>query len=281
MAHPTLRERDISIDGVRSHVLEGGPDGPDAVVFVHGNPGSSRDWRPLATAVSAVARVFVPDMPGFGRADKPAVGFEYTVAGYARHLGRLLDAVGIRRAHLVLHDFGGPWGLTWAAGHPDGFRSVVLIDTGVLPGYVWHIFAQIWMTPALGEALQLATNRLLFFSLIKLGNPQLPDDFVDAMYDDYDEGTRRAVLSLYRATPDVGAVTVALSERLQPLQRPALVIWGRHDPYIDATYATRQAGTFAVKDVVVLAGGHWPFAEDPQAVLNEMIPFLRARIGGG
>ncbi len=97
----------------------------EAVVFVHGNPGSSRDWQTLAAAVAEFGRAVALDMPGFGRADKPRE-FDYTVPGYARHLAGALTELGIRRAHLVLHDFGGPWGLSWEAGHPQEFASATL-----------------------------------------------------------------------------------------------------------------------------------------------------------
>ncbi len=49
-------------------------------------------------------------MPGFGRADKPE-DFDSTVAGYARHLDGVMVELGIRPAYLMVHDFGGPWGL--------------------------------------------------------------------------------------------------------------------------------------------------------------------------
>src|SRR3712207_8713221 len=50
----------------------------------------------------------------------------------------LLPIFGVRRAHLVLHDFGGPWGLHWAADHPDRFASATLVGIGVLRDYRWH-----------------------------------------------------------------------------------------------------------------------------------------------
>jgi pimeloyl-ACP methyl ester carboxylesterase len=81
---------------------------------VHGNPGSSLDWARLAREVGEFGRAVAMDMPGFGAADKPP-HFDYSVPGYARFLGRLLSERRIRRAHLVLHDFGGPWGIAWAA----------------------------------------------------------------------------------------------------------------------------------------------------------------------
>src|SRR5689334_18365844 len=135
--------RDLSIDGVNTPVFDSDPSGrAEAVVFVHGNPGPSDDWEAIAPDVAAFSRVVAMDMPGYGRADRPR-SFDYTVPGYVRHLGRLLDTLGIRRAHLVLHDFGGAWDLGWAAQHPDAVASVTLVNTGILAGYRWHKFARI------------------------------------------------------------------------------------------------------------------------------------------
>jgi pimeloyl-ACP methyl ester carboxylesterase len=118
-------------------------------------------------------------MPGFGQADKPA-DFSYTVQGYADYLAGLIQALGIRRVHLVLHDFGGPWGLAWAAAHPDSFASVVLINTGLLLGYRWHYLARIWRMPMIGELFQMTATRPGFHLLLKHGNPRgLPREFVD------------------------------------------------------------------------------------------------------
>ena len=280
MPASTLQARHIAVDGVRSLVRESGGEQGEAVVFVHGNPGSSRDWLELAGQVSAFARVVAPDMPGFGQSDKPA-DFEYTVTGYARYLGGLLDVLGVSRVHLVLHDFGGPWGLAWAAAHPERLASVVLINTGALPGYRWHYLARIWRTPVLGELFQLLATRSGFHRLLKHGNPRgLPRDFVDGMYDDYDRGTRRAVLRLYRAASDPNGLTEQLAAVLRPLALPALVIWGRHDPYIDAAYAERQREVFPAARVVMLdQSGHWPYADDPAAVASALVPFLRAQVG--
>ena len=125
---------DLTLHGVRSVVHDMRPRAPsDAVVFVQGNPGPSDDWEGLAPRVAAFARVVAMDMPGFGRADRPKA-FDFTIVGFARYLGDILDAVGVQRAHLVLHDFGGPWGLAWAAEQPERVASVTLINTGVVPG---------------------------------------------------------------------------------------------------------------------------------------------------
>jgi pimeloyl-ACP methyl ester carboxylesterase len=271
----SLRERTLEISGLRTPALEAGPsEAPEAVVFVHGNPGSSRDWERLVAATGELGRALALDMPGFGGADKPD-DFDYTVAGYARFLGEALADLGVERAHLVVHDFGGAFGLGWAAANPDAFASAVLINTGVLLGYRWHEAARVWRTPVLGEVFQATTNRPAFRLLLRRGNPRgLPREFVDRMYDDYDRGTRRAVLKLYRATePSVGE---ALVETFRRLDRPALVVWGRHDPYIPPEQAERQRESFPRAEVVMLDGsGHFPFADDPDAVERAVVPFLR------
>jgi pimeloyl-ACP methyl ester carboxylesterase len=192
----SLRVGEVRVSGVRSPVLEAGPPGAqEAVVFVHGNPGSSQDWVDLAQAVGAFGRAVALDMPGYGQADKPP-DFDYTVAGYARHLAGALDQLGVRRAHLVLHDFGGPWGLTWAIAHPQAWGSVTLINIGVLLGYRWHYLARIWRTPLLGELAMATTTRPGMHLLLKHGNPRgLPRALIDRMYANFNRGTRRAVLS--------------------------------------------------------------------------------------
>ena len=96
-------------------------------------------------------------MPGFGGADKPD-RFVHTVDGYARHLAGALDELGVRRAHLVLHDFGGPWGLQWAADRPDRFASATFVGIGVLRGYRWHSLARIWRTSGLGQVFLRTSN---------------------------------------------------------------------------------------------------------------------------
>jgi pimeloyl-ACP methyl ester carboxylesterase/2-polyprenyl-6-methoxyphenol hydroxylase-like FAD-dependent oxidoreductase len=276
----SLRVGQVRVSGVRSPVLEAGPPGADeAVVFVHGNPGSSQDWVDLAQAVGAFGRAVALDMPGFGQADKPP-DFDYTVEGYARHLAGALEQLGVRRAHLVLHDFGGPWGLAWAIAHPEAFGSVTFVNVGVLLGYRWHYLARIWRTPILGELFMATTTRPGTHLLVKHGNPRgLPRALIDRMYDDFDRGTRRAVLKLYRATSDPAAGARRMAEALRQIPRPALVVWGKHDPYLPVALAERQREVFPDAQVVILEGsGHWPFADDPDGVARVVVPFLRQRM---
>jgi pimeloyl-ACP methyl ester carboxylesterase len=267
--------RELEIGGVRTFVRTAGPAADsEAVVFVHGNPGSSADWEPLLEAVGATHRAVAWDAPGFGQADKH--GFPQTVPAHAAFISCALDALGIERAHLVLHDFGGPWGLEWAAAEPDRVASVTLIGTGVLLDYRWHALARIWRTPLAGEAFMATTTRPGFRALLRRGNPRgLPRGFVDRMYDDFDAATRRAVLELYRSVDDVGGAAERLAVALRGLDVPALVLWGRHDPYLPHALALRQREVFPTARCVVLPeSGHWPFADDPPRVAIELTALL-------
>ena len=267
--------------GVRSLVREtGSGSAREAVVFVHGNPGSSEDWLDLLARTGTFARAVAPDMPGYGKADRPA-DFEYTVEGYARHLAGLIEQLGIERVHLVLHDFGGAWGLAWANAHPKAVASVTLVNIGILPGYRWHRYARIWRTPVLGELFQFASTRSMFRMSLNADNPKpFPRAFVDRMFDDMDPASKRAVLKLYRATPDVGGMTLALGNGLAPLKLPALVVWGAADAFLPARYAEEQRRFFGETDVHVLDGcGHWPFIDDPEHCAELICPFLRKQMG--
>ena len=271
---------EVSVGGVRSPVLTAGqPDGEEAVVFVHGNPGPADDWRGLLPRAGEVGRAIAPEMPGYGHADKPK-DFSYSVQGYADYLAALLDQLSITRAHIVAHDFGGPWALAWAARHPGALASATLVNTGAVIDYRWHRYARIWRTPVLGEVFMATASRPAFRLLLGRENPRLTRGQIDHIYDaSRSWATKRAVLKLYRATP--AATLAAPAAALRPLDRPALVIWGTQDAYVPREQAERQRQAFPSAQVELLEGnGHWVMLEDPERVASLVIPFLRQQLPG-
>lgn len=276
-----LPMKDIIVNGVRSVVYDSAPDGShEAVVFVHGNPGPSDDWEVLAPRAAKLGRTIAMDLPGYGRAEHP-YNFDFTVAGYATFLGALLDQLDVQRAHLVLHDFGGPFGLAWAATHRERLASVTLINTGVFRGYKWHKYARIWQTPILGELFQLPSSASFFKRALDADNPKpFPAGFAERVMSYADWPHKRAVLKLYRASRDLGS----LQERLLPagsqFDTPACVIWGEGDVYLPVKYARLQRDVFKNSEVHVLPGlGHWPFIDDPAAVGDVLTEFLQRQLG--
>lgn len=271
-----MQQHQLDILGVRTPCHDSGGERAEAVVFVHGNPGTGDDWLPLMADIAPFARCLAPDMPGFGTADKPA-GFNYTVAGYAAHLEALLAERQVSRVHLVLHDFGGPWGLAWAAAHPHRVASLTLINIGILRGYRWHYAARIWRTPLLGELFQATTTRAGFRLALKHGNPRgLPEDFLERTWRNYDRATRAAVLKLYRATNALDESAEAVHAALRPHDIDCLVLWGKADPYLPWRYAAQQRETFPRAEVEYFEdSGHWPFVDNPTAVEAVLVPFLK------
>ena len=278
-----VRRGEVTVGAVRSPTIEAGPrEAREAIVFVHGNPGSSSDWTALVDAAGELGRAVAFDMPGFGKAPAPP-GFDYHVTSYAGFLQAALTELEIERAHLVLHDFGGPFGLFWGVQHPEAWRSVVLITIGVMPGYTWHSMAKRWRTRGLGELVQAWIPRWAWRRTMQSSSPRgLPPEVVDKMYDDYDRDTRRTVLRLYRAAPDPGNTAAELGSAMAELHKPALVLWGAADPFIGVEYAERQREFFDVQELVILQdSGHWPFQDDPQRVQNAVVAFLRRQLSAG
>jgi pimeloyl-ACP methyl ester carboxylesterase len=224
----SLVERRLDVDAVGSPVPIGGAGEPgEAVVFVHGNPGAGSDWEPLMTRIAAFATVVAPDMPGFGGADMDS-DHDYTVAGYAAHLAGVIGQLRITRVHVVAHDFGGPFALTWAAANPGQVASVTLINTGVLIDYRWHRLARLWRTPVIGELVQRATSGTVAKTILRRDNPGLSEEWVNRIAGHLTpRETKRVVLRLYRSTKtkDIEALSAPLRQR----DPDALVVWGTDD----------------------------------------------------
>jgi pimeloyl-ACP methyl ester carboxylesterase len=272
----------VTVDGIRSPLIQAGPaDDLEAIVFLHGNPGSRLDWEALVGEVGEFGRAVAFDMPGFGQSDKPR-DFDYSVEGYARFIEGALEQLGVERAHLVVHDLGGAFGFCWGAGHPEALASVVMFNTGTWTTGRWHQAARLWRRPVVGELVMAVTNRRTWRKRMSAGPDPLPEAIIDRMYDDFDRGTRRAVLRLYRATPLPYPPAFDWLATLRSLDHPALIVWGASDPFLGQRRVEDLKQPFPSAEVVMLDGsGHFPFADDPQRSAQAVVPFLRSRVGAG
>jgi pimeloyl-ACP methyl ester carboxylesterase len=148
--------RDFTVDGLHSPLIEAGsPKSREAIVFMHGNSGSSLDFAGILRAAPPGARVLAFDLYGFGEADKPW-DFSYSLADSMPLLTHAATKLGLDRIHLVGHDIGGVLGIEWASLHPAALASATLLSSGVLIGYEDHDYARIWRRPGEGEAFMAA-----------------------------------------------------------------------------------------------------------------------------
>lgn len=132
MTDLTVRSHRVEVDGFTWNIHDEG-DGP-AVVLCHGFPGLGYSFRhQFAPLVEAGYRAVAPDMPGYGRTDRPGTVEEYTNVAVADRLVRLLDALAIDRAVVLGHDFGAPVAWTTALRHPDRVTGLVLLAVPYAP----------------------------------------------------------------------------------------------------------------------------------------------------
>jgi pimeloyl-ACP methyl ester carboxylesterase len=218
-----------------------------------------------------------PDLIGFGRSSK-AANLDYTLGGLATFLDGLLTELGLERVTLIGHDWGAAAGLVFAQRRPRAVDRLVLCDAvPLLTGFGWHRLARLLRRPVLGELLMGSIPRWLLWRELRKGcarSDALSDDALRAVWSQFDQGTQRAILRLYRATgePELAAAGSGLDR----LEMPALVLWGEHDPWLPSALAEAYGGHLPNAQIGKVAGvGHWPWLED-STVAERIAEFVLA-----
>lgn len=258
---PALSQETVEIDDQPVFLRRAG-DEQSPIVYLHGIPTSSFDWlSPLALGGGIAV-----DLPGYGRSGKRG-DLDYSLAGHVRFLDRLLDELDLDRVRLCMHDWGAAIGLAWAGEQPERVQRLVAINAvPLLAGFRWRGPARLVRTPFVGPiAVGAATKRVLrhVSRRASAGRGPMPEPFVASVADNFDLGTARATLLLLRsASPELLAQAGA---KLGAITAPALVLWGRHDPYIPARFGAGYAATLGDATLeVVENAGHWPWIDQPE-----------------
>ncbi len=127
-----IESRTVQVEGYRVHYLAQGPAGGPAVVLVHGLGGRAEDWRNLAPYLAKTGfRVYVPDLLGYGRSDKPA-DFSYSVRDEAAVVVGFMDALGLKQVELGGWSMGGWIVEIVAVQHPERVSRLMLFDAAGL-----------------------------------------------------------------------------------------------------------------------------------------------------
>lgn len=256
----------------------------DPVLFVHGTPTWSYEWRHLIRALAPERRCVAPDLLGFGLSARPA-RFAYTPEAHAAVLAGFVAALGLDRLTLVVHDFGGPIGLPLCLDRPALVRRLVLLNT-----WMWAFDDD----PAMRRRARLAGSglgRFLYRRLNASLRLLMPSAYGDrrkltrAIHRQYlapfprPDDRARVLWTLARALLGSRGYYDDLWQRRARLQgRPALVVWGMKDPAFPPRLLDRWARVLGegARIVRVPAAGHWPHEEAPDAVARELRAFLGA-----
>jgi haloalkane dehalogenase len=259
-------------EGLRLAHIDEGKGSP--VVFIHGEPTWSFLWRKVIPPVrDAGYRCIAPDLPGFGRSDKPTDVHWYTYDRHTESVARLFAELRLRDATIVVHDWGGPIGLRVAVEHPDWIGRMVLLDTGLFTGY--QKMTDAWQ--AFRELAQRSEDLPVSF-LIRAGcKSPLPAGVIAAYEAPFPNpaakaGARAFPLILPTSPQMDGAATgQRVLDALGSDTRPKLIIWGEADPILPIQAGYRFARAIGADiDHVIRGVGHY-LQEDAGHQVGRMI----------
>jgi pimeloyl-ACP methyl ester carboxylesterase len=298
-AASVLRETDMAQDvapktgsyvkagDVNIFIQEKGPTDGSAVVFIGGTMAWSEAWRETLDPVAAAGfRAVAIDLPPFGFSERPETNGYGPVNQSARIIG-VLDALGIQRATLVGHSFGGGATVEAALRNSDRVASLVLVDVALglnahesEPGFVDWLLN--W------RFLRNAAVSLTFT------NPPVVDYGVKINFYDKAKAQEKHV-EVFKSALGVSGTTSAVGDwwvhdlmatpknavyrdkaRFAQFQAPVLVIWGRDDTITPLLQGEEIAKIFPNSEMTIFdKNGHVPHLEATTAFNDRLIRFLR------
>ncbi len=209
-------------------------EGP-VVIMLHGNPSWSYLYRNLAGLLQKNYRVIVPDHLGCGFSDKPQ-DYPYRLDNHIANLEHLLNKLGIKRASLVLHDWGGAIGMGYAVRQKEKIESLVVFNTAAFRSrrIPWRI--RICRTPFLGPLLIRGFNAFAAAAIHMAVTKKMSADVAQGFLFPYDSWrTRIATLRFVQDIPltpreQSWGTLVKIEKGLSFFtETPMLICWGGRD----------------------------------------------------
>ena len=269
----------VRVNGLDTWVVRAGPRGGTPVVFLHGIPTSAYLYRDVIQALHEEHDCVAFDWPGFGSSSAPKDG-DLTHRARADHLRGVLDTLGIERAHLVVHDVGGPAGLLFAVEHPARVEKLVILNTTVYKrDYRPPVPAVAQFVPLLRAASRPFFTQQTFELFFKqgLGRPKRASRLV---LDNHwrlakSDGGKEHILDTWAQFAQGAEAIRAIREKLASFDRPTLVLFGAEDPFLPTSIAERFVKEMPNAELQLLAGaGHFLQEDAPEEVAERLAAFL-------
>lgn len=252
-------------------------DGED-LVLLHGVGDSHRTWRCLAPILAEQYRVLMPDLPGHGLSGRPDA--PYTLAWFAEVVSDWMSEIGVRRAHVLGHSFGGGVAQWLLLDHRDRVDRLGLIAAGGLGREIGLgvrlaalPFPEQLCTPT---AMWLGTLLGVLLSRETFGNPSLSAIREIARLNGM-KGTGRAFCRTIRSVVDLSGQFMQTSNGIGSVPRlpPIALFWGAEDRVIPVDHGRAALGMLegATLDVFPRCG-HYPHLQHPERVAAEVLAFL-------
>jgi len=255
------------------------------VLWLHGFPSSSLDWRAVVDRLPG-RRMLLPDFPGFGLSTKPSGDdYSYSLIEQADRIVTLLADRGIERIHLVAHDMGTSVACELLARRALGQLPVKIESLLLTNGSVYIEQARLTpsqkllRSPLAGPYARLASWRLFQWQIRRILGSEV--DLVEL----------RAMWWGMRFNDGIQSLSAAIryideryrfyrrwTEPLAGLDLDTTVVWGRRDPVAVAAIGQRLASTIPGARLHWLDHcGHFPMLEDPAAFAEAVMHHLDGR----
>jgi pimeloyl-ACP methyl ester carboxylesterase len=270
----------IDVDGIRVHYQEAGDRHAPAMVLIHGFASSTLVWSNVFLKLAEAGyRVIALDMLGYGYSAKPRNG-EYTIAGQAKLLARLLDQLGIARAIFVGSSYGGAVAATCALDYPDRVEKLILVGAVNNNRPLEFTLMRLFGAPVFGDVvspLLIGSRRLLRRRMKRVYDQHswvLDEKRVDARHLPLRAaGTQRAIIRTVRRWD-----AERISRDAHLITQPTLLLWGENDLEIPLADGERLHAEIPGSRLIVLLNcGHLPHEEYPEAFTNVVIDFCKAQ----
>ncbi len=261
---------------LRVHYVDEGNASADPVLMLHGEPSWSYLYRKMIPIlVEAGHRAIAPDLPGFGRSDKPVERSDYTYQRHVNWMQSVIDSLDLNNITLVCQDWGGLIGLRLVAENPERFARVVAANTFLPTGDAepseaflnWRKFSQEVPEFPTGMIINGATTTELSPEIIAAYDAPFPDE-------SYKAGARQFP-TLVPASPDDPASDSnrAAWEVLKDWDKPFLTAFSDSDPVTaggDDAFKAMIPGCNGQAHTTIENGGHF-LQEDQGERLAEVV----------
>lgn len=271
----------IDLRAGRMHFVDEGQGDP--MLFVHGTPTWSFEFRHLLKAFAPHARVVAPDHLGFGLSDRPGA-FAYTPEAHADNLLEFVDRLDLHDITLVVHDFGGPIGLRVALERPERIARIVVLNS-----WMWSFDDDPVMTRRAKIAGGLVGRWLYEYANFSLrvlmpgayGDRRRLTPAIHRQYLEVFRERRARVQVLHTLAASLlgsGRYFDSLRRRAAALAgTPMLIVWGVKDSAFRVDQLARWRALAPHADVATIdSAGHWPHEEAPDAVIAAIHRFRGA-----
>lgn len=264
----------ISLPAGNMHYVDEGQGKP--IIMVHGNPGWSFEFRNIISEMSKTNRCIAPDHIGFGLSDKP-IDFDYLPSSQASNFEQFMDSLDLNDITMIVNDWGGPIGLSYAINHPEKIRKLIILNSwlwsvenerhfqrfsGMMGGTIgkwmiknFNIFGKVVVKQAIGDKKKLTKKihrhyyKHLETRKDRKGCYTFPKQII---------GSSKWLDSLWQQKGKINSI-------------PTTFIWGMKDiAFREKELNYWVENWHSTKVIKLPETGHYPQEESPGVVINEL-----------